>query len=699
MKKKLLSFIFAICLIIPVMFMLSACDVTEDDDVRVRVHDGYVQWCTPTSDWENIITIDEILDSIGDDLKGEQGNPGLNGKQVVFRKTETHIQWSYEGSESWTDLIALIEIKGDTGSGEKGADGNGIKSITIDQSRSDETKTTYVITFDNGTTYSYEVKNGTNGSNGSVVTIGENGNWFIDGKDTGVLARGTNGSNGTNGTNGKDGNGIKSIMIDQDNSDETKTTYIITFDNDTTYSFEVKNGINGINGTNGKNGSVVTIGEDGYWYIDGKKTDVKARAEEVSIDTYTITYDYGVANVFFDNAKESESLKATQWLTNIPEIKEEYKNSFLGWFIKDTNKQIEDYDFIGGNVTLEARFDVQKATVPGLYQNGKYVTTWDNLIKSDSGYTVSPVLRRYDGYIVMDDSITELSMNAFADKTELTGIRFGKNLSSIGVCAFMRCTNLREVHFNSSITTLGGQAFGECTSLEEITIPGTIKSIQQYTFSGCTNLSKFTIENGVESIDSLIITGTKIKSVYIPQSVITISTTAFVSSELEEYIVDKNNSHFSSVDGVLFDKDKTTLLSCPQKLNISDGEYIIPSSVDDIGYQAFYMSELTSITLPDELKIIRTEAFYYCSSLNGIRVPQYVVSIGSNAFKGCKEGFTLIINDLESKWEIWKGSMECLITIDDSGWFGTINGGEEISLGELITTTYVDYTWSKQITE
>ena len=272
MKKKLLSFIFAICLIIPAMFFISACDITEDDDVQVRVQDGYVQWCTPTSDWQNIISIDEILNSIGDDLKGDPGNPGVNGKQVIFRKTETHIQWSYEGSENWSDLIALIEIKGDAGAGEKGADGNGIKSITIDNSRTDATKTTYVITFDDGTTYSYEVKNGTNGANGSVVTIGGNGNWYIDGVDSGVLARGQNGTNGTNGTNGKDGNGIKSITIDTNNTDETKTTYIITFDDDTTYSYEVKNGINGSNGTNG---SVVTIGEDGYWYIDGKKTDVK----------------------------------------------------------------------------------------------------------------------------------------------------------------------------------------------------------------------------------------------------------------------------------------------------------------------------------------------------------------------------------------------------------------------------------------
>ena len=48
-------------------------------------------------------------------------------------------------------------------------------------------------------------KDGKDGKNGSVVTIGENGNWFIDGKDTGLAAKGKDGVNGKDGLNGKDG--------------------------------------------------------------------------------------------------------------------------------------------------------------------------------------------------------------------------------------------------------------------------------------------------------------------------------------------------------------------------------------------------------------------------------------------------------------------------------------------------------------
>ena len=62
MKKKFLTFILALCLIIPATFMFTACSTTEDDNVQIRVQDGYVQWSSDDSDWKNVITIEEILD-------------------------------------------------------------------------------------------------------------------------------------------------------------------------------------------------------------------------------------------------------------------------------------------------------------------------------------------------------------------------------------------------------------------------------------------------------------------------------------------------------------------------------------------------------------------------------------------------------------------------------------------------------------
>ena len=80
------------------------------------------------------------------------------------------------------------------------------------------TATGVKVTLSNGNSFDItngkDGANGTNGTNGkdgapgSVITIGDNGNWFIDGVDTGKAAAGKDGKDGTNGTNGKDGDSI-----------------------------------------------------------------------------------------------------------------------------------------------------------------------------------------------------------------------------------------------------------------------------------------------------------------------------------------------------------------------------------------------------------------------------------------------------------------------------------------------------------
>ena len=84
--------------------------------------------------------------------------------------------------------------------------------------------------------------------------------------------------------------------------------YIITFTDHSSITIRHgKDGADGEDGADGDNGSVVTIGEDGYWYIDGVRTDVKAKGEDgadAEIDTYTITYDYNLPyqmDLLFDN--------------------------------------------------------------------------------------------------------------------------------------------------------------------------------------------------------------------------------------------------------------------------------------------------------------------------------------------------------------------------------------------------------------
>ncbi|MFZ2657051.1 MAG: leucine-rich repeat protein [Victivallales bacterium] len=123
-------------------------------------------------------------------------------------------------------------------------------------------------------------------------------------------------------------------------------------------------------------------------------------------------------------------------------------------------------------------------------------------------------------------------------------------------------------------------------------------------------------------------------SVVIPSSVTSIGNYAFSTCRyLTAITVDELNPSYSSVDGILFNKSKTTLICCPQG---KKGSYTIPDSVTSIGEGAFeYCRGLTSITIPDSVTSIGEGAFEYCRGLTSITIPDSITSIGADTFYFC----------------------------------------------------------------
>lgn len=181
--------------------------------------------------------------------------------------------------------------KGDKG--DDGAAGVGISNI-VSAPNADGTKTVVTITLSDGTTKTVEIANGAagadgadgaNGADGLTPTIGENGNWWIGGTDTGVKAAGADGAQGEKGDKGDkgdtgaagaDGVGIADIATEEV-ADGTKIT--ITLTNGTTTSFVVKNGVDGVDGENGADGAdglTPYVGENGNWWIGEVDTGVYA---------------------------------------------------------------------------------------------------------------------------------------------------------------------------------------------------------------------------------------------------------------------------------------------------------------------------------------------------------------------------------------------------------------------------------------
>lgn len=137
---------------------------------------------------------------------------------------------------------------------------------------------------------------------------------------------------------------------------------------------------------------------------------------------------------------------------------------------------------------------------------------------------------------------------------------------------------------------------------------------------------------------------TSVTEIVIPSTVTKIGHLALCASlNFENVEVNENNEHFTTVDGVLYSKDKTTLVQYP--IGRDNTSFEIPSHVSVIGNGAFCnATSLTSITIPAGVTSIGDEAFKYCKFIE-LSLPEALTAIGDGAFEMCKDLTTINVPD------------------------------------------------------
>lgn len=192
--------------------------------------------------------------------------------------------------------------------------------------------------------------------------------------------------------------------------------------------------------------------------------------------------------------------------------------------------------------------------------------------------------------ITIPNSVTRIGSNAFEGCTKLRSVTIPDGVVAIEDGAFARCTTLSSVNIGNRVKSIGDNAFANCKLLTSIGLPNSISTIGRNAFGGCVNLSEIVIGSRVTSLGYGTFDG---------------------CLNLKAINVSEDNKSYSSYDGVLYNKDKTILIRCPQ------------------GKKEIVRIQVT-------VRVIDDDAFKGCSYVRYITIPKSVKSIGEHAFMRCK---------------------------------------------------------------
>ena len=197
-------------------------------------------------------------------------------------------------------------------------------------------------------------------------------------------------------------------------------------------------------------------------------------------------------------------------------------------------------------------------------------------------------------------------------------------------------SEIKQIIIPEGVTSISAGLYTYLDEITNIEIPEWVTGIGEFAFYGCNNLTTINISKSVENINRDAIYG---------------DLTNLINIEVSE-----ENNNFCDVEGVVYSKDKTTIVKCPTArenctilegvTRIGDGAFMgcdlitnitIPNSVTSVGSGAFCgCGAITSIKLSNNLTSIEDHAFSGCSGLTELELPDSLTSIGYAGIASCE---------------------------------------------------------------
>ncbi len=432
LKKFLAGVAMGLCAL-AMPFGLVGCD--KEDDINVRFADNYFQWQVEGEDgWNNVISIDELKDLLGEGYKGDtgatgaqgqQGVPGIDGREVEFRTNATHIQWRYVGESNWKNLLEISSIN---------SNNNTDKSINVcyHMNGGENPKENTIL---KELSESNQIKLTRPTKDGFTFV-----NWYLDEECT------------------KEFDGY--VCIEDIREDKTLCLYA-KWTNE--YAIEGTK----FRSMNNKDIESFVIPE----YV----TSIEDEAFEDCTKLKELTIPNGVEYMGWGS---------------IFGYRGGYSEGSIKIFYNGT---IKEWAGIGFGTSWVNFFDREIE----LYCNGHSVTRIEKEDLEGVRYIPTAMFADIVNleYVALPSSVETIGRGAFANCINLTIFNISDSVTEISEYAFGDCSKLTTVSIGNGVTKIEECAFARCTSLEKITIPSSVTIMNQTAFSGCDNLKTIVIDS------------------------------------------------------------------------------------------------------------------------------------------------------------------------------------------------------------
>lgn len=232
--------------------------------------------------------------------------------------------------------------------------------------------------------------------------------------------------------------------------------------------------------------------------------------------------------------------------------------------------------------------------------------------------------------VTIPASVEKIGDYIFQNCKKLVTVNLPQSLKMLGNSMFSDCYSLKTLQL-PDVTVISNSCFGNCTNLESINIPASVLIIEANAFAGCPKLKEMKLPAGLQTIGDHAFQGdSTLASLTIPASVTTLGSAITRNCPLIEKItIEAGNYTFCDIDGVVFSKDKKTLVYFPCSRR---GSYTIPTGTAIIGKRAFFECDsLKQINVPEGVEQLMDEAMSNLPNLEVLDLPTTSFQIANNS--------------------------------------------------------------------